>query len=181
MNSIHDLGGMMGFGPVNPETGEPVFHAGWERRALAVTLAIGLMLFEAANQAAFVTGGADGLTGVSMSKVLGLFAFDLRGSTAYLYSLAVLFVLFAAARRLVASPFGLSLRGIRENVKRMPAIGAPVTRRLITIYTVSAAMLHAWSASISTPVRSTVSTCTSIATKSSPISKLTETAPTSRG
>ena len=52
----------------------------------------------------------------------------------------MLFVLFVVARRIVSSPFGLSLRGVRENVRRMPAIGAPVTRRLIAIYTVSAAM-----------------------------------------
>jgi branched-chain amino acid transport system permease protein len=107
---------------------------------LMVTLGIGLMLFEVANQAAFITGGADGLSGVTMGKLFGMFSFDLRGSTAYLYSLAVLFALFVAARRMMASPFGLSLRGVRENVKRMPAIGAPVTRRLIAIYTVSAAM-----------------------------------------
>jgi nitrile hydratase beta subunit len=43
MNSVHDLGGMMGFGPVNPESNEPVFHAAWERRALAVTLAMGAL------------------------------------------------------------------------------------------------------------------------------------------
>jgi len=107
---------------------------------LMVTLGIGLMLFEAANQAAFITGGADGLSGVTMGKLFGVFSFDLRGSTAYLYSLGVLFVLFVVARRIVNSPFGLSLRGVRENVKRMPAIGAPVTQRLIAIYTVSAAM-----------------------------------------
>ncbi len=107
---------------------------------LMVTLGIGLMLYEAANQAAFITGGADGLSGVTMGKLFGAFAFDLRGTTAYLYSLAVLFLLFVVARRIVGSPFGLSLRGIRENVKRMPAIGAPVQRRLIAIYTVSAAM-----------------------------------------
>jgi branched-chain amino acid transport system permease protein len=105
-----------------------------------VTLGIGLMLFEAANQLPSVTGGADGLSGVAMSKVLGLFAFEMTGSTAYLYSLAVLFVLFVAARRVVNSPFGLSLRGVRENVRRMPAIGAPVTRRLVAVYTISAAM-----------------------------------------
>jgi branched-chain amino acid transport system permease protein len=107
---------------------------------LMVTLGIGLMLYEVANQAAFITGGADGLSGVTMGKLFGVFAFDLRGNTAYLYSLAVLFLLFVAARRIVNSPFGLSLRGVRENVTRMPAIGAPVTRRLIAIYTVSAAM-----------------------------------------
>ncbi len=84
---------------------------------LMVTLGIGLMLFEAANQLPSITGGADGL-----------------------YSAAVLFLLFVIARRIVASPFGLSLRGVRENVKRMPAIGAPVTKRLIAVYTLSAAM-----------------------------------------
>ncbi|SOE17536.1 nitrile hydratase [Hoeflea halophila] len=41
MNGPHDLGGQMGFGPVAPETNEPVFHADWERRALGVTLATG--------------------------------------------------------------------------------------------------------------------------------------------
>jgi branched-chain amino acid transport system permease protein len=107
---------------------------------LMVTLGIGLMLFEAANQLPSITGGADGLTGVTMWKLAGLFAFDLRGSTAYLYSLAVLFALFAVARRIVNSPFGLSLRGIRENARRMPAIGAPVARRLVAVYTISAAM-----------------------------------------
>jgi branched-chain amino acid transport system permease protein len=107
---------------------------------LMVTIGIGLMLFEAANQLPSITGGADGLSGVTMQKVLGLWSFDLAGTTAYVYSLVVLFLLFLVARRIVASPFGLSLRGVRENVRRMPAIGAPVGRRLVAIYTVSAAM-----------------------------------------
>jgi branched-chain amino acid transport system permease protein len=107
---------------------------------LMVTLGIGLMLYEAANQMRVVTGGADGLSGVVMWKLFGVFPFGLSGSTGYLYSLGVLFLLFVVARRLVNSPFGLSLRGVRENVRRMPAIGAPVTRRLVAIYTVSAAM-----------------------------------------
>lgn len=107
---------------------------------LMVTLGIGLMLYEGANQLPSITGGADGLPGVTIDKLLGRYSFDLAGSTAYVYSLVVLFVLFIGVRRLVASPFGLSLRGVRENVKRMPAIGAPVTRRLIVIYTVSAAL-----------------------------------------
>jgi len=107
---------------------------------LMVTLGIGLMLFEAANQLPGITGGADGLSGVTMGKVFGAFSFGLTGSTAYLYSLGVLFALFVVARRIVASPFGLSLRGVRENVRRMPAIGAAVTKRLVAIYTISAAM-----------------------------------------
>ena len=39
MNGPQDLGGMMGFGPISPEIDEPVFHAEWEKRALAITLA----------------------------------------------------------------------------------------------------------------------------------------------
>ncbi|HUJ00733.1 MAG TPA: branched-chain amino acid ABC transporter permease [Usitatibacter sp.] len=107
---------------------------------LVVTLGIGLLLYEAANRAAWLTGGVDGLAGVSMGKLLGIFPFDLAGDTAFVYSLAVLFAVFVAARRLVASPFGLSLRGIRESRARMPAIGAPVRRRLVAVFTLGAAI-----------------------------------------
>ena len=113
---------------------------GGDLARLMVTLGIGLMLFEAANQLPSITGGADGLTGMSMGKVLGVWSFDLAGTTAYLYSLAVTFALFVVARRIVRSPFGLSLVGVRENVRRMPAIGADVGGRLVAVYTVSAAM-----------------------------------------
>jgi nitrile hydratase len=36
MNGIHDLGGMHGFGPINPEPDEPVFHAAWEGRVFGL-------------------------------------------------------------------------------------------------------------------------------------------------
>src|SRR4051812_41498825 len=41
MNGAHDMGGVHGFGPVEPEPNEPVFHADWEKRAFALTLAMG--------------------------------------------------------------------------------------------------------------------------------------------
>jgi branched-chain amino acid transport system permease protein len=107
---------------------------------LMVTLGIGLMVHEAANKASFITGGVDGLSGVTMWKVAGLFPFGMDGRTAYVYSFVVLFLLFALLRRIVTSPFGLSLRGIRDGGKRMPAIGAPVSRRLIAVFTLSAAL-----------------------------------------
>jgi branched-chain amino acid transport system permease protein len=107
---------------------------------LMVTMGIGLMLFEAANQAAFITGGVDGLSGVEMRKLFGAFGFGMDGRTAYVYSLAVLFVVFVFARTLVRSPFGLSLRGIREGERRMPAIGVSVRRKLIAVYTIGAAI-----------------------------------------
>lgn len=43
MNGVHDLGGMQCFGDVRPEPDEPVFHAGWEARTLALTLATGAL------------------------------------------------------------------------------------------------------------------------------------------
>jgi branched-chain amino acid transport system permease protein len=107
---------------------------------LMVTLGIGLMLWEVANKAAPITGGVDGLSGVTMGKLFGVWSFDIGGRTAFLYSLAVLGVMFVLARRIVRSPLGLSLRGIREGGKRMPAIGAPVGKRLRTIFTVGAGM-----------------------------------------
>ena len=43
MNGPQDLGGAMGFGPVAPETNEPLFHAPWEERALGLTLCAGAL------------------------------------------------------------------------------------------------------------------------------------------
>ena len=107
---------------------------------LMLTLVIAVMLQEAANKAGSVTGGADGLQGMNVAPVLDLFRFDLYGRVAYLYSLAVLFLAWLAARRLVHSPFGRSLTGIRENEARMHAIGSPVFRRRLTIYVIAAAL-----------------------------------------
>jgi len=107
---------------------------------LMVTLGIGLLASEAANQASSITGGVDGLSDMQAATLFGKFSFGLDGTTAFVYSLAVLFVVFLLARRLVHSPFGLSLRGIRENARRMPAIGADVGRRLRTIFALAAAV-----------------------------------------
>ena len=110
-----------------------------ELAGLMVTLGLSLMLYEAANKAHFITGGADGLQGVEVWPVLGLWRFDLFGRTAYLYSLAVLFLLFLVARLIAASPFGLSLRAIRGNARRAAALGVPVKRRLAAAYVIAAA------------------------------------------
>ena len=106
---------------------------------IMLTLGFGLLLHEAANSASALTGGADGLQGFRVPGVLG-FKFDLYGKTAYAYCLAVLFVCFLVARRIIHSPFGLALRGIRENAVRMPAIGAASQSHLRKAYTLSAIM-----------------------------------------
>lgn len=107
---------------------------------LMLTLAITALLAEVANKASFITGGADGLQGVDIDPLFGVFNFDLYGRTAYIYCLIVLLLGWIFARRLVHSSFGQSLIGIRENAARMHAIGTPVRRRLLTMYTISAAL-----------------------------------------
>jgi branched-chain amino acid transport system permease protein len=122
---------------------------------IMLTMGLGLLLAEAANSAGELTGGADGLQGVKISPLLG-FQFDLYGRTAYAYSLALLFLFFLVARRIIHSPFGLALRGIRDNATRMPAIGAPSRAHLRKAYTIAAAMAGAAGALL-TQTTSTVS------------------------
>lgn len=107
---------------------------------LMLTLVVNSMLQEIANKAAKITGGADGLQGMQVDPIVGLFRFDMFGRTAYLYCLAILFLVWLLARRLIYSPFGRSLAGVRENVARMHAIGAPVFRHRLTIFTIAAAL-----------------------------------------
>jgi branched-chain amino acid transport system permease protein len=105
---------------------------------IMITLGIGLVLQEAANSASWLTGGFDGLRGIHTWWIFGKFRLDIYGYTAYGYSLGALFVIFLITRRIIHSPFGLALRGIRENSQRMPAIGAPIHAHIRTIYTIAA-------------------------------------------
>ncbi|MDE2062196.1 MAG: branched-chain amino acid ABC transporter permease [Bradyrhizobium sp.] len=104
---------------------------------LMVTLGIALLLEALAERYSDITGGTDGLQGIVMAPVLGLFEFDIFGRTGFFYALIVLFLLFLIARRVVHSPFGLSLRAIKNNPLRAAAIGVPVNRRLIAVYTLA--------------------------------------------
>src|ERR1700735_3855705 len=104
---------------------------------LMVTLGIAPLLEARAERYSNITGGTDGLQGIEMAPVLGLFTFDMFGKVGFFYALAVLFVLFLVARRIVHSPFGLSLRAIKNNPLRAAAVGVPVNRRLIAVYTLA--------------------------------------------
>lgn len=103
-----------------------------------LTLALLMLLYEATNSAVWLTGGADGLSGIVMQPLLGLFRFDIYGKTAYLYCLAILFLSWCVVRTVVRSPFGRSVVGIRENRRRMEAVGTPVHGRLVILYGLSA-------------------------------------------
>jgi branched-chain amino acid transport system permease protein len=105
---------------------------------LMVTLGVALIMREIANQIPELTGGADGLQGVTIAPILGTFHFDIFGHVAYAYCLVVLFVLFILARRIVYSPFGLSLRAVKGNSLRSSLIGISVDARLIAIYSLAA-------------------------------------------
>ncbi|HWI80987.1 branched-chain amino acid ABC transporter permease [Ramlibacter sp.] len=110
---------------------------------LMVTLGVALILLELANKLDWLTGGTDGIQGLAIAPVLGRFEFDLTGRTASYYSLTVLAILFFVARRVVDSPFGATLKAIRDNRLRAMAVGIPVHARLVAIYTVAAAMAGA--------------------------------------
>ena len=125
------------------------FLSGWvllRTRALTLlmlTLSFAIVLQELANEEEEITGGADGLRGISLDPLLGVFHFNLWHDTSYMYALAVLFLVFIGVRTLINSPFGQSLRGIRENERRMHAVGAPVHMRLVIVYTISAGIAGA--------------------------------------
>lgn len=107
---------------------------------LMITLGVAAVLYELANKLDWLTGGADGLQGVAMGPLLGRFEFDLSGKTAYAYSLVTLIVVLLVTRRIVNSPFGFSLKALRDNRLRATAIGLSVNARLAAVYTLSAAI-----------------------------------------
>lgn len=107
---------------------------------LMLTMAVAIMMHELATELDDVTGGFDGIN-FTPGPILGLFEFDvIYYSTNYLYALAVLFILFMVMRTIVYAPFGRALIGIRENPRRMAAIGSPVHFRQVTVYVISAMM-----------------------------------------
>lgn len=116
---------------------------GTDLTRLMVTLGVGLILGELANKMDWLTGGADGLQGVVIGPLLGRFEFDLYGRVAAWYSLVVLLLMFVLARRWVNSPFGATLKAIRDNRLRAMSIGIAVNSRLTLVYTVAAALAGA--------------------------------------
>jgi branched-chain amino acid transport system permease protein len=102
-----------------------------------LTLAVATMLLELANSMQWLTGGADGLYGFQPTPLFGVFPFELDGRTAYWYAAIVLLMAFVVCKIVVNSPFGLTIRGVRENRVRMRLLGVPVLLRLVTMYTIS--------------------------------------------
>ncbi|HEY3917608.1 MAG TPA: branched-chain amino acid ABC transporter permease [Stellaceae bacterium] len=107
-----------------------------------LTLAVATMIQQLANAAGMkpITGGADGLFGFEIAPLFGVFSFDLYDHTAYWYALGAFAFVFIICKVVVNSPFGLTIRGIRENPVRMRMLGVNVTHRLVTLYCISGAL-----------------------------------------
>lgn len=111
-----------------------------ELALLMLTMALALIFLEMSNRLHWITGGFDGLQGVVIRPIFGRYEFDIFGETAFLYCLAVLFLVWIFVRQLVNAPFGRSLVGIQESSARMEAVGTPVRNRKLVAFTLSAAI-----------------------------------------
>jgi len=121
----------------------PMIVRGTDLTRLMVTMGIALVLLELANKFDNITGGIDGLQGVVIGPLLGVFEFDLGARVASFYSLAVLFIAFVLLRRIVHSPLGVSMQALRDNRLRLMSLGASVPARLAAVYTLGAALAGA--------------------------------------
>jgi branched-chain amino acid transport system permease protein len=121
---------------------------------LVLSIAIVQLAHEMANKASAYTGGSDGLAGLVVSPLFGLYAFDLWGRTAYLFGLALLVIAFIILRFVVTSSFGMLCRGIKEDPVRARAIGAFTVPVVLKMFVISGAVAGAGGAlaAISTQV-----------------------------
>lgn len=104
---------------------------------LVLSIAIGQLISSLANKLSSLTGGSDGLSGITPAPIFGLFSFDMYSRTSYVFSLATLAVVMTLLLRFVRSPFGLLCRGIKDDSLRALMIGASPYPRLIIMYGVS--------------------------------------------
>lgn len=111
--------------------------------SVMVTLGMSLMLFELANKLDWLTGGADGMGDMVIGPLFGALQFDQMGRVAVYYSMTVSLVLFLVARQLIHSPLGATWIAVRDNRLRAAAIGVPVNRRIVAVYTIAAGIAGA--------------------------------------
>ena len=107
---------------------------------LVLSIAVGQLVAALANKLQWLTGGSDGLSGIAPGKVFGIYHFDMYSRTAFLFSLAVLVIVFVALTRFSRSPFGLMCRAIKDDDLRAKMIGVAVYPRLVIMYGVSGAV-----------------------------------------
>lgn len=104
---------------------------------LVLSIATVQLAHEIANKASAWTGGSDGLAGIAVDPVFGVYAFDLWGQTAFLLGLGLLVLVTLALRIVLRSPFGMLCRGIRQDRLRVASMGVSVYPALLKMYVVS--------------------------------------------
>ena len=104
---------------------------------LVLSIAIGQLVSSLANKLSSLTGGSDGLSGITPAPIFGVFSFDMYSRTSYIFSLVTLAVVMVLLLRFVRSPFGLLCRGIKDDSLRALMIGASAYPRLVVMYGVS--------------------------------------------
>lgn len=107
---------------------------------LMLTIAVTQVLYEAASRARWLTGGDDGLYGITMQPILGAFRFDFMGRTAFVYALVILTLVVIALRRLMRAPFGEVARAVRDDALRVTSFGGQVFRHRLTLYALSGSL-----------------------------------------
>jgi branched-chain amino acid transport system permease protein len=116
---------------------------GTDLTRLMVTLGLALILLELANKLDWLTGGTDGIQGLTIAPLFGKFEFGIDGRVASYFSMGLLLLFFLLARMVMNSPFGGTLKAIRDNRLRAMAIGIPVHARLVSVYTLAAGVAGA--------------------------------------
>jgi len=107
---------------------------------LVLSIAFGQLVGALANKLSSVTGGSDGLAGITPGAVFGVFSFDMFGRTGYVFSVAVLMLTMVVLSRFARSPFSLLCRAIKDDSLRARMIGAAVYPRLVVMYCVAGAV-----------------------------------------
>lgn len=118
----------------------PLAVRGSDLSRLMITLGLSLLLYEAANRADGLTGGADGLQGIAMGPVFGVWSFDMMGRAGYLYVLTVVLLVLLLTRVVLGSELGISLRAIHDQPRRAAAMGINVSARLSAVYCLAGAL-----------------------------------------
>ncbi|UXM95490.1 branched-chain amino acid ABC transporter permease [Bartonella sp. HY329] len=104
---------------------------------LVLSIAVVQLFHEIANKASQCTGGSDGLGGISVDALLGIFEFDLWGQTAYLYGLFLLVLVVFILIFIVRSPFGLLCQAIKQDPVRVEAMGASIRSNQLRMYIIA--------------------------------------------
>ena len=110
---------------------------------LMITLAIGEIAYSAAGRLDSVTHGTDGLSGIPPVVAAPGLAPTVNEGLVFYYVLAVFLVLFGAIALLLRSPFGLTLRGLRDNEARLKAVGYHTTTYALAGYVIAGAIAGA--------------------------------------